>query len=115
VVAEATLRCLARTVPASVPGIVFLSGGQGGEIATQRLNAICGVSDGPWSLTFSFARALQAPALKLWQGSPDNVAAAQAALHTSARKNSLAVQGKYSADLDYGPLRVLNKTADNAV
>jgi fructose-bisphosphate aldolase, class I len=95
-VAEATIRCLRRSVPAAVPGIVFLSGGQSDEAATQRLNAICAASDIPWKLSFSFGRALQAPALKIWEGSADNVAAAQAALHHRARCNGLAVEGKYS-------------------
>ena len=99
-VAEATIRCLRRSVPAAVPGIVFLSGGQSDEAATQRLNAICAVSDVPWKLSFSFGRALQAPALKIWQGSGDNVAAAQAALHHRARCNGLAVEGKYSQQME---------------
>ena len=68
-VAEATILCLLRSVPAAVPGIVFLSGGQSDEAATQRLNAICKASDLPWVRTFSYGRALQAPALKTWKGS----------------------------------------------
>lgn len=99
-VAEATIRCFSRSVPAAIPGIVFLSGGQSDEAATQRLNAICSVSGGPWKLSFSFGRALQAPALKLWTGSRDNVAAAQAALHHRARCNGLAVEGKYSKQVE---------------
>lgn len=99
-VAEATIRCLRRSVPAAVPGIVFLSGGQSDEAATQRLNAICAVRDASWKLSFSFGRALQAPALKIWQGSGDNVAAAQAALHHRARCNGLAVEGKYSEQME---------------
>ena len=99
-VAEATIRCLRRSVPAAVPGIVFLSGGQSDQAATKRLNAICAVSGGPWKLSFSFGRALQAPALKIWQGSADNTAAAQAALHHRARCNGLAVEGKYSEQMD---------------
>jgi fructose-bisphosphate aldolase, class I len=95
-VAEATIRCLLRSVPVAVPGIVFLSGGQSDKAATQRLNAICRVSDAPWKLSFSFGRALQAPALKIWKGSQDNVAAAQGALHHRAQCNGLAVEGKYS-------------------
>jgi fructose-bisphosphate aldolase, class I len=95
-VAEMTLRCLRRAVPAAVPGIVFLSGGQSDEEATERLNAICQAGNAPWKLTFSFGRALQAPALKLWKGSADNVAAAQAALHHRAKCNGLAVRGEYS-------------------
>jgi fructose-bisphosphate aldolase class I len=99
-VAEATVRCLLRSVPAAVPGIVFLSGGQTDEAATQRLNAICGISDTPWKLSFSFGRALQNPALKIWKGCQDNVAAAQTALHHRAKCNGLAVEGEYSEELE---------------
>ncbi len=99
-VTEATLRCFRRSVPAAVPGIVFLSGGQGDEVATQRLNAICRAGDVPWRLSFSFGRALQSPALKIWKGSPDNVEAAQAALHHRAQCNGLATQGKYSVEME---------------
>jgi fructose-bisphosphate aldolase, class I len=95
-VAETTLRCLRRAVPAAVPGIVFLSGGQTDEAATQRLNAICRAGNAPWKLSFSFGRALQAPALRIWKGSPDNVAASQAALYHRARCNGFAVRGEYS-------------------
>jgi fructose-bisphosphate aldolase class I len=94
-VAEATLRCLRRAVPAAVPGIVFLSGGQGDVAATERLDTICRMGGVPWKLSFSFGRGLQEAALKTWKGSPDNVAAAQAALRLRAMCNSLAVQGKY--------------------
>jgi fructose-bisphosphate aldolase, class I len=94
-VATATVRCLRRVVPAAVPGIVFLSGGQTDEAATERLNAICKAGELPWTLTFSYGRALQAPALKIWKGSAANVAVAQAALHHRAKCNGLAVQGKY--------------------
>src|ERR1017187_2436692 len=94
--AETTLRCLRRAVPAAVPGIVFLSGGQTDEVATERLNAICRAGNAPWKLSFSFGRALQAPALSIWKGSPDNVAASQAALHHRAKCNGLAVRGEYS-------------------
>ena len=100
VVADATLRCLRRTVPAAVPGVVFLSGGQSDESATQKLNAICRCSDAPWKLTFSFGRALQAPAMNVWKGSPDNVAAAQKALHHRAQCNSAAIRGVYSAEME---------------
>jgi len=99
-VAEATIRSLRRSVPAAVPGIVFLSGGQADEAATQRLNSICAVGGLPWKLSFSFGRALQAPALKIWKGSRDNVAAAQAALNHRARCNALAVEGKYSERIE---------------
>jgi fructose-bisphosphate aldolase class I len=104
VVAETTRRCLRRAVPAAVPGIVFLSGGQSDEVATQRLNAICRAGDVPWKLSFSFGRALQAPALKIWKGSWENVIAAQAALHHRAQCNSSAIQGKYSATMERATL-----------
>ena len=99
-VAETTLRCFRRAVPVAVPGIVFLSGGQGDEVATLRLNAICRSGDVPWKLSFSFGRALQSPALKIWKGSPANVEAAQAAFFHRAKCNSLAVQGRYSAQME---------------
>ena len=95
-VAEATLRCLGRAVPAAVPGIVFLSGGQSDVSATERLNAICRKGGAPWKLSFSFGRALQDAAMKTWRGSPANVAAAQAVLRQHAECNGHAVQGKYS-------------------
>jgi fructose-bisphosphate aldolase class I len=99
-VAETTHRCLCRFVPAAVPGIMFLSGGQGDEAATGRLHAICRAGDVPWTLSFSFGRALQAPALKIWKGIAGNVPAAQAALHHRAKCNGFAVQGKYSARIE---------------
>jgi fructose-bisphosphate aldolase class I len=94
-VARATLRCLRLAVPSGVPGIVFLSGGQDGVDATERLNAICRAG-GPWRLSFSFGRALQDLALKTWMGHLSRVPAAQAALLHRARCNALAVQGRYS-------------------
>jgi fructose-bisphosphate aldolase class I len=97
-VAEATIRCLRRSVPAAVPGIVFLSGGQSDVAATERLNAICAIGDLPWAVSFSFGRALQDGALKTWRGSAANTADAQATLHHRAKCNGLAVQGKYSAE-----------------
>ena len=100
VVAAATLRCLRRAVPAAVPGIVFLSGGQSAEVATQRLNAICRSGDAPWRLSFSFGRALQAPALTIWKGARQNVVAAQVALHHRAACNQAAIQGRYSATME---------------
>ena len=100
-VAERTLRCLARTVPAAVPGIVFLSGGQSDEVATRHLNAMNGLTGAPpWKLSFSYGRALQALALKRWSGSPDNVAAAQQALYHRAKFNSAACRGDYSRDME---------------
>jgi len=101
-VAEATLRCLRRGVPAAVPGIVFLSGGQTDEVATERLNAIGQAGPAPWTLSFSFGRALQAASLSLWKGSSIKVPAAQKALLHRARCNSAAVQGRYSAKMEQG-------------
>ena len=98
VVAEATRGCRGLAVPSAIPGIVFLSGGQAAEDATVRLNAICQSSDLPWKLTFSFGRALQAPAMEIWNGSRENVVTAQMALHLRASCNSLAVQGRYSIE-----------------
>jgi fructose-bisphosphate aldolase class I len=99
-VAETTINCFRRTVPAAVPGIVFLSGGQSDKAATERLNTICRLKDVPWKLSFSYGRALQTPAVQSWKGLPANVHAAQSALHHRARCNSLAVQGKYSAEAE---------------
>lgn len=99
-VAETTRRCLRRAVPAAVPGIVFLSGGQSDEAATQRLNAICRAAAIPWKLSFSFGRALQAPALTIWKGFSNNVTAAQEALRHRAQCNSFALQGNYSAEME---------------
>jgi fructose-bisphosphate aldolase class I len=101
-VAEATLRCFRRSVPAAVPGIVFLSGGQKDVPATERLNAICRAGGAPWKISFSYGRALQDAALNLWKGSPANVTAAQAALRHRAKCNGLAVQGKYSEEAERG-------------
>jgi len=101
-VAERTLRILKRTVPAAVAGIVFLSGGQSDELATAHLNAMNKQFAGnlPWPLSFSYGRALQAPALKAWKGAAANVPAAQAALLHRARMNGLACAGKYGANLE---------------
>jgi fructose-bisphosphate aldolase class I len=104
-VAERTVRVLKRCVPAAVAGIVFLSGGQSDELATEHLNAMNKMYKGqlPWPLSFSYGRALQQPALKAWKGSSANVAAAQAALLHRARMNSLACSGNYSPDLERQP------------
>jgi len=99
-VAVATIRCLRRAVPSAVPGVVFLSGGQSDVAATKRLNAICALGHAPWILSFSFGRALQDAALKTWRGSAANAASGQRALHHRAKCNSLAVQGKYSAQAE---------------
>jgi fructose-bisphosphate aldolase class I len=99
-VAEETVRCLKRTVPAALPGIVFLSGGQSDEAATAHLNEMAKMPGLPWPLTFSYSRALQNPPLKTWRGSPANVAAAQRVFYHRARMNGFAAQGKYRADLE---------------
>lgn len=99
-VAERTLRLLKRTVPAAVPGIAFLSGGQSDELATAHLDTINKLGGGPWTLSFSYGRALQQPALKAWRGAAANVGAAQAALLHRARMNGLAATGQYRADLE---------------
>lgn len=99
-VAEATLRCLNRHVPAAVPGIVFLSGGQSDEMATAHLDAMSRMGPQPWALSFSYGRALQAPALTAWQGEPDNVPAAQQAYLKRARNNGAAVRGEYTQAME---------------
>jgi fructose-bisphosphate aldolase class I len=97
-VADATLACLLRAVPGAVPAIAFLSGGQSGELASARLNAISLSSRGgvPWALGFSFGRAIQQPALKIWHGEDANVAAAQHALRHRARCDQMARRGEYN-------------------
>jgi fructose-bisphosphate aldolase class I len=99
-VAEQTIRCLKATVPAAVPGIVFLSGGQSDELATAHLNAMNAMGEHPWELSFSYGRALQAPALKAWRGKEDNVAAAQEAYLHRARLNGAARSGSYSEEME---------------
>jgi fructose-bisphosphate aldolase class I len=98
-IAELTVDCFLRHVPALVPGIVFLSGGQSEVEATENLNAINRVG-GPWPLSFSYGRALQASALQAWGGEPDNVEAGQEAFLHRARMNALAVAGDWSADVE---------------
>jgi fructose-bisphosphate aldolase class I len=99
-VAEATMRCMQRTVPSAVPGIVFLSGGQSDVRATEHLDALNRLGGAPWELSFSFGRALQAPALKAWAGRVEHVPAAQAALLHRARCNSAARFGQYSPEME---------------
>ena len=99
-VAEATVRCLTQSVPAAVPGIVFLSGGQSSELATGHLNAMNALGQHPWELSFSYGRALQQPVLKAWLGKPENVAAAQQALHHRAECNGAARHGSYSEAME---------------
>ena len=99
-VAEQTVRCFRRHVPAAVPGIVFLSGGQTDEDATAHLNAMNAMGPHPWELSFSYGRALQAPALKAWAGEAANVEAGQAAYLHRAKMNGLARSGSYSPEME---------------
>ncbi|MEG4577626.1 fructose-bisphosphate aldolase class I [Microcoleus sp. N3A4] len=101
-VADATVNCLLRAVPAAVPGIAFLSGGQSGELASARLNAmnIRFKARSPWALAFSFARAIQQPALELWQGKEANVSKAQQALLHRAKCNWAARRGEYKVAME---------------
>jgi fructose-bisphosphate aldolase class I len=101
-VADATVRCLLRAVPAAVPGIAFLSGGQPAELASARLNAmnVRFESRLPWALAFSFARAIQQPALEIWKGEEAHVSAAQQALYHRARCNQAARRGEYTAAME---------------
>ncbi|MDB6169067.1 MAG: fructose-bisphosphate aldolase [Verrucomicrobia bacterium] len=90
-IAAATVRCLRRAVPAAVPGVVFLSGGQSPSEATERLEAICAAGTNPWALSFSFGRALQDPAMAAWKGARENVGAGQTALRETAAANHRAI------------------------
>ncbi len=99
-VAEATMQCLRRAVPAAVPGIMFLSGGQSGEEASSRLNAMHLGRECPWPLSFSFGRALQHPALDIWAGKEANRVAAQQALMHRARCNRAALTGEYGTAME---------------
>ncbi len=99
-VASMTVDCFMNTVPAAVPGVAFLSGGQSDELATAHLNAMNQIDGKPWNLTFSYGRALQAPALKAWGGSADNVPAAQEAFLKRAKLNSLATLGQYAEEME---------------
>jgi len=103
-VADATINCLLQSVPAAVAGIAFLSGGQSGELATAHLNAmhVKYNSKLPWPLTFSFARAIQQPAMEIWDGKDENIAAAQHALYHRAKCDSAARRGGYNAAMEKG-------------
>ncbi len=104
-VAAATIQCLKRTVPPAAPGIVFLSGGQSDELATSHLNAMNAMGAAlPWPLSFSYGRALQATALKVWKGQPPRVPAAQKALFHRAKCNSAACFGRYRAEMEKEPI-----------
>ena len=99
-VAERTIRCLKRTVPSAVPGIAFLSGGQSAESATEHLNAMNSMGPHPWEVAFSYARALQDPALKAWKGQASNVPAAQKIFYHRAKCNGAARYGKYNKEME---------------
>ncbi|SCY72927.1 fructose-bisphosphate aldolase [Nitrosospira sp. Nl5] len=99
-IAEGSIRCLSRYVPAAVPGIVFLSGGQSPEDATNHLNAMNAMGPHPWELSFSYGRALQAPVLAAWEGRENNITAAQRAFFKRCRLNSLAREGKYNRGME---------------
>jgi fructose-bisphosphate aldolase class I len=100
-VADQTVKCLLKNVPAELPGIVFLSGGQSDELATAHLNAMNASNpDLPWPLSFSYGRALQAACLKAWEGKAENIEAARKALLHREKCNSLACKGEYSADME---------------
>jgi fructose-bisphosphate aldolase class I len=108
-VADTTVKCLLRAVPAAVPGVAFLSGGQTAELASARLNAmnVRFKSRLPWALAFSFARAIQQPALEIWRGQDGNVKAAQRALLHRAMCNTAARRGIYDAAMEKDGLQVL--------
>jgi fructose-bisphosphate aldolase class I len=99
-VAEATLRCMRRAVPAAVPGIVFLSGGQSARQATEHLNAMNKIGGQPWELSFSYGRALQEPALAAWQGHAENVRRVQATFYHRAKCNGAARYGQYTPEME---------------
>jgi fructose-bisphosphate aldolase class I len=99
-VATETIRCFKRHVPAAVPGVVFLSGGQSDEDATANLNAMNAIGPHPWQLSFSYGRALQAAALKAWGGKDENVEAAQRAYYHRAKMNSAARTGMYAPEME---------------
>jgi fructose-bisphosphate aldolase, class I len=99
-VAEQTVACLRASVPTDIPGIVFLSGGQSDENATAHLSAMNRLGGQPWELSFSYGRALQAPAIDAWKGDATNVEAGQRALHHRARLNGAARSGSYTSDME---------------
>ena len=100
-VAQQTLRCLLSTVPAAVPGIAFLSGGQSDEEATQHLNTMNEIGGSlPWAVTFSYGRALQAAAMKRWAGHSDNVESARQVAFHRAQMNGAAALGQYSSEME---------------
>jgi fructose-bisphosphate aldolase class I len=106
-VARATVRCLRRTVPPAVPGIVFLSGGQNDVLATQHLNAINQLGPHPWRISFSYGRALQDPSLKTWGGNQSKVLDGQKALYRRSHANSAAQLGLYSPSMETAAVSLL--------
>ena len=119
VVADVTVECFRRVVPAAVPGIAFLSGGQSGALATARLNQMNIIAQRsnarlPWSLAFSFARAIQFPALDIWHGDAANVHAAQQALYHRAYCNFVALRGEYTSSMEKTPRAIAIRTATAA-
>ena len=99
-VATMTLKCLTESVPSEVPGIVFLSGGQANELATEHLNEMNKITTAPWKLSFSYGRALQQPSISAWKGLDQNIKISQDALHKRSMLNSKATTGEYSKDLE---------------
>ncbi len=99
-IARWSLECYYKHVPAAVPGIVFLSGGQSDEDATANLNAMNARGPHPWQLSFSYGRALQAPAIKAWGGKDENVEAAQRAYYHRAKMNAAARTGSYAPEME---------------
>ena len=99
-VAEATVRCFRRAIPAAVPGIVFLSGGQSAKLATEHLNAMNAIGNCPWELSFSYGRALQGPTLEAWGGNAANASKAQKIFYHRAKCNSAARYGKYTQQME---------------
>ena len=99
-VAEVSLHAYYKHVPAAVPGIVFLSGGQSDEDATAHLNAMNARGPHPWQLSFSYGRALQTPSLNAWGGKPENVEAGQRAFYHRAKMNSAAQTGSYAPEME---------------
>jgi fructose-bisphosphate aldolase class I len=99
-VAEWTLKCFYKHVPAAVPGIVFLSGGQSDEDSTANLNAMNARGPHPWQISFSYGRALQAPSLAAWGGKAENVEAGQRAYYHRAKMNSAARTGVYAPEME---------------
>jgi len=101
-VAEATVRCFRQVIPAAVPGIVFLSGGQSAKRATEHLNAMNAMGEHPWALSFSYGRALQGPVLESWRGNAANAATAQQCFYQRAKCNGAARYGKYTSEMEAG-------------